>query len=375
MPLLQMENITKQYGKETAVDNLSLNVEKGQFKSLLGPSGCGKTTTLRSVAGLERPDEGRILIDGEVVFDANQGINQNPEDRDVGMVFQSYAVWPHMTVRENVSFPLEMDKVSKDERKNRVDEILETVGLGPYADDLATNLSGGQQQRVAIARALVVEPKIILFDEPLASLDAKLRREMRLEIKQICSEFDATILYVTHAQDEAMFLSDEIALMNNGRVVEEGEPETLHQDPEELFSMEFMGHTNVLDGKIKNVKIPSSAVVDTNIGDIVVNDVDANFRTGDSCIVTVRPKSIDIDPATKQNSDNVFEGTVNFSGPTRDFTEYDIDIKGKSVTTKTTNPVGINKGDRINLFIDPNVAKVWESSEAKKGAVIMQGQE
>lgn len=357
-----MKNIVKQYGQETAVDDLSIDVEQGQFKSLLGPSGCGKTTTLRSVAGLGRPDEGQIFIDGEAVFNAEQGLHKNPEERDVGMVFQSYAVWPHMTVFENVSFPLEMDNVSEDERTERVDEILETVGLEAYADDLATNLSGGQQQRVAIARALVVEPKIILFDEPLASLDAKLRREMRLEIKRICAEFDATILYVTHAQDEAMFLSDEIALMNNGRVVEEGKPETLHQNPKELFSMEFMGHTNVLQGNIKTRNDASTPVVETSIGNMAVANIDTGLVKGNSCIVTVRPKFIEIDQTGEADSENTFEGTVNFSGPTRDFTEYEINVGGKSITTKTANPVGVSEGDRIQLIIDPDMAKAWKNS-------------
>ncbi|MDX1747384.1 MAG: ABC transporter ATP-binding protein, partial [Halobacteriales archaeon] len=194
---LRVENLKKTFGDEVAVDDLSIEVDRGTLKSLLGPSGCGKTTTLRCIAGLERPDSGRIYIDDELVTDPEDGVHTEPENRGIGMVFQSYAVWPHMTVEENVMYPLKIQKIgTKAERKQRVADVLEAVGLTPYADNLATNLSGGQQQRVAISRALVVEPDILLFDEPLSNLDAKLRREMRMEIKRIYREFNTTVLYV-----------------------------------------------------------------------------------------------------------------------------------------------------------------------------------
>ena len=361
MPVLQVEGITKRFGKETAVSDLSISVDRGEFKSLLGPSGCGKTTTLRSIAGLEDPDEGQIFINDQVVFDADRGINVNPEDRDIGMVFQSYGVWPHMTVFQNVSFPLEMQKVKKAERERRVLEILETVGLEPHADDLATNLSGGQQQRVAISRALAVEPQIILFDEPLASLDAKLRREMRMEIKQICDEFDATILYVTHSQDEAMFLSDEIAIMNDGQIVEEGDPKSLHESPDRLFSMQFMGHTNSFDATVESLDGSSGARISTPIGEMTSGDVQDGIAEGDQVMVTVRPKFIEllVDGAGTDGDDNVYTGTVNYIAPTRDFTEYVVEVEGMALTVKTATQLSIAKGDSVQVHIQPSATKIW----------------
>lgn len=361
MTVLKVEEITKRFGSETAVENLSLSVDRGEFKSLLGPSGCGKTTTLRSIAGLEDPQEGRIYINEELVFDAERGINVNPEDRDIGMVFQSYGVWPHMTVFQNVSFPLEMRNTQKEERERRVREILETVGLGPHADDLATNLSGGQQQRVAISRALAVEPQIILFDEPLASLDAKLRREMRMEIKQICDEFDATILYVTHSQDEAMFLSDDIAIMNNGRIVEEGDPKSLHENPRELFSMQFMGHTNSFDARVTSLDGKSEARITTPVGSMDVGQVQEGIEEGDEVMVTIRPKFIDLvetDEVVREEN-NTYVGTVNYIAPTRDFTEYDMEVDGVPLSAKTATPLDVVKGDSIGLYIDPSAVKIW----------------
>jgi len=367
MAILEATDITKTFGDEVAVDGLSIEVEQGEFVSLLGPSGCGKTTTLRSIAGLEKPDSGQITLDGEVVYDSETGVMKEPEERDIGMVFQSYAVWPHMTVYENVAFPLEMVKVPKEERKSRVHDILETVDLAVHADDLATNLSGGQQQRVAIARAIVSEPKILLFDEPLASLDAKLRRELRMEIKQICNEVNISVLYVTHSQDEAMFLSDKIAVMNEGRIVEVDKPTRLHEDPQELFTMEFMGHTNILSATLASTN-GSTHQIDTTIGSVKANHKQDGLQTGEDCILTIRPKFIRLNESNGESDENVYEGRIDFIAPTRDFVEYQVVLDGAEFSVRTSTAADVEIGDTVSLYFDSEDVKVWRLPQEQQTA-------
>lgn len=367
MAILEATGITKKFGDEVAVDDLSIEVEQGEFVSLLGPSGCGKTTTLRSIAGLEKPDSGKIVLDGNVVFDSEKGVMKDPEERNIGMVFQSYAIWPHMTVYENVAFPLEMVDVPKDERKSRVHDILETVDLAIHADDLATNLSGGQQQRVAIARAIVSEPNILLFDEPLASLDAKLRRELRMEIKQVCNEVNISVLYVTHSQDEAMFLSDKIAVMNDGQIVEVDKPTRLHEDPQELFTMEFMGHTNIMTATLKNTN-GSLHQIDTPIGSVMANHKQDGLKNGDKCILTIRPKFIRINESNGEANENVYEGRIEFIAPTRDFVEYQLLLNGTEFSVRTSTAADVEIGDTVNLYFDSEDVKVWRLPQDQKEA-------
>lgn len=358
---LRIEGLTKKFGEEVAVDSLSTTIEEGQLKSLLGPSGCGKTTTLRCVAGLERPTSGEIYIDGELVSAPEKGIHVEPEDRGIGMVFQSYAVWPHMTVEENVRYPLKVQKIgTKDEQKERVREILDVVGLGEYATNLATNLSGGQQQRVAIARALVTEPEILLFDEPLSNLDAKLRRDMRLEIKRIHEQMGTTILYVTHAQDEAMFLSTHIALMNQGSIDAEGDPATLHTDPKTFFSMNFMGRCNTLEGTIQSTD-DSTATAETAMGEFLSSKPIRNYDTGDQVYVCFRPKMCNMENAsTARSGQNVFSGIVESRAMTRDFTEYQIKRADREILGRVPEPLDYQTGDEVTFSIDPDDVRMFD---------------
>ncbi len=232
---------------QPSVCGVSLALAPGEFVTLLGPSGCGKTSTLRSVAGLETPSAGAIVIGGTPVFDSAQRLEVPTHARDIAMVFQSYAIWPHMTVQQNVAFPLEIARVPREEIRQRVDEALRMVGLQAVAGRSATQLSGGQQQRVAIARALVRRSAVMLLDEPLSNLDAKLREQMRLELRQLIKTVGLTALYVTHDQEEALMLSDRIALMSAGRIVESGTPLDLYLRPRTLFGATFLGAAEIFD--------------------------------------------------------------------------------------------------------------------------------
>jgi iron(III) transport system ATP-binding protein len=256
--MFAIENLQKSYfasGAEVrAVDGISLAVETGRLITLLGPSGCGKTTTLRCLAGLERPQAGRIVIGKRTVFDSAQRIFVPASDRGVGMVFQSYAIWPHMTVFENVAFPLRVArgrKYSAADIRERVSRMLDMVQLAGFARRPATQLSGGQQQRLAFARGLVHEPAILLLDEPLSNLDAKLREQMRLELKRLQRSLGITTVYVTHDQSEALALSDEIAVFDSGRIVQRGTPQDIYRQPNSRFVADFVGSANFLPGTVR----------------------------------------------------------------------------------------------------------------------------
>jgi len=280
MPFLALEALTKRFGDQVAVDALDLAVEQGEFVSLLGPSGCGKTTTLQMIAGFVEPTSGAITLEGRDLL----GIK--PSQRGLGIVFQSYALFPHMTAAENVAFGLEMRNVLRAERDQRVTQTLALVGLGALADRYPRRMSGGQQQRVALARALVIQPRILLLDEPLSNLDAKLREEMQIELRQIQRTVGTTTILVTHDQAEAMALSDRIVVMNKGKVEQVGRPHEAYEKPASAFVAGFLGKTNVLPGSVRRENGTSVAV----IGDgrwPVADDV------GDDVTVSVRPEKID----------------------------------------------------------------------------------
>lgn len=245
--MIEISSIGKSYGALKAISDISLTVAKGEFVTLLGPSGCGKTTTLRCVAGLEYPDIGRISIGERNVTDAASGFFLPPNERGIGMVFQSYAVWPHMTVGGNVSFPLRVARRPGNDIKGAVEQALGMVGLAGYADRSATLLSGGQQQRVALARALVANPATLLFDEPLSNLDAKLRVQMRQEIRDLQRRLGASALYVTHDQVEALSMSDRVVVMHNGSIVQIGTPKEIYNRPATAFVASFVGAANLID--------------------------------------------------------------------------------------------------------------------------------
>ena len=270
MAEVRIEHVFKRFGAVTAVNDFDLVVKDGEFVSILGPSGCGKTTTLRMIAGFERATEGEIYIGDHCVSSSVKGSFAPPEKRDIGMVFQSYAVWPHMTVAENVGYPLKIQKVDKKEREERVQKMLELVHLGEYSKRYPHQLSGGQQQRVALARALVAQPGLLLLDEPLSNLDAKLRESMRFEILAIQKELGITVVYVTHDQGEAMAMSDRVVVMSAGVVQQIGAPHEIYTKPANKMVADFIGLVNFIDGEVKgdrvfikgsNVSFPNTAKV------------------------------------------------------------------------------------------------------------------
>ena len=236
---VELKNVTRRFGNNTVIDDLSLSIPQGSMVTLLGPSGCGKTTVLRLVAGLEKPTEGRLFIDGEDVTD------RSIQQRDICMVFQSYALFPHMSLGDNVGYGLKMLGLPKAEIKKRVDEALELVDLAGFADRFVDQISGGQQQRVALARALILKPKVLLFDEPLSNLDANLRRSMREKIRELQQQFNITSLYVTHDQSEAFAVSDMVLVMNKGKIMQLGSPQELYRQPASKFMASFMGDANI----------------------------------------------------------------------------------------------------------------------------------
>jgi iron(III) transport system ATP-binding protein len=295
---VQLENIVKTYDQSVAVDDLTLDIEQGEFLVLLGPSGCGKTTTMRALVGLEEPTSGRISVGGQVLFDRTKGINVPSNQRGMGMVFQSYAIWPHMTVFQNVSYPLEMQRLSRAETRCRVEEMLELVGLGGLGPRGASQLSGGQMQRVALARSLVMRPKVLLLDEPLSNLDAKLRDKLRFELRAIQQELGTTSVYVTHDQAEALALADRIAVMDAGRirqVVQLEAPTELYRRPANTFVADFLGASNLLRGFVrrKNGDAPHVRLADSPLCLPIAAD-DTTPADGSATHLSIRPEVVDL---------------------------------------------------------------------------------
>jgi ABC-type Fe3+/spermidine/putrescine transport system ATPase subunit len=248
--VLRLEAVSKLFGTSRAVDRIGLEIRRGHVFTLLGPSGCGKTTTLRMIAGLERPNEGRIVYAGKTIADAARNLFVPPHKRNMGMVFQSYAIWPHMTVFENVAYPLQLRGMARQTVREKVEKVLRLVGLEALADRPSPDLSGGQQQRVALSRALVYEPDLLLLDEPFSNLDARLRQQMRVEVKLLQQKLGITVLFVTHDQVEALSMSDEIAVMNQGQVEQVGPPSELYDHPASEFVRDFLGQTINLPGNV-----------------------------------------------------------------------------------------------------------------------------
>ncbi len=316
--MIEIRNLCMTYrtahGEHQAVKGVSLDIRQGQFYTLLGPSGCGKTTMLRCVAGLERPDSGEISIGGEIVYSSEKGIWVPPHNRNIGMVFQSYAIWPHMTVFENVAFPLrhKKPKPGRAEIKERVGKALALVHLAGLEDRPAPYLSGGQQQRLALARALVSEPRVLLLDEPLSNLDAKLREEMRFEIRQVVERLGVTTLFVTHEQIEALTMSDVMAVMNDGKIVQEGAPAEIYSKPTGAFVADFIGRSNFLTGKVSSVagsNGSSTAMVETKIGTMHCR-LDVSAAAGEDVTVAIRPENVALMVDQGGAALNQFAGTV-----------------------------------------------------------------
>ncbi len=357
--MIRIQNLDMTYRsaevEHHAVRGLSLEIERGQFYTLLGPSGCGKTTTLRCVAGLEKPDQGEIDVGEDRVYSSSPPIWTDPFNRDIGMVFQSYAIWPHMTVFDNVAFPLRQMKPRppRTEIRDRIMRILALVKLDELADRPSPFLSGGQQQRLALARALVREPSVLLLDEPLSNLDAKLRDEMRAELRDLVKRLNLTTLFVTHEQIEALTMSDRIGVMNDGVIVQEGTPVEIYGKPAHPFVADFIGKTNFFKGQVSNAQSDGDGAgliqVQTPIGPLQTKSAE-NFNAGDEVVVVIRPESVLLD-ATSQPGPNVITGTVDNIAFLGNLTDCEVRLDGQLVRVQLVPPVSIRTGEQVTLSL------------------------
>jgi iron(III) transport system ATP-binding protein len=359
--MLSIENLHKVFqapgsAAVRAVDGINLSVEPGRLLTLLGPSGCGNTTTLRCLAGLERPDSGRIVIGDTTMFDSAKGIFVPASDRGIGMVFQSYAIWPHMSVFENVAFPLRVArtrKYSSTEIKDKVRAALEMVRLGGFEQRSSTKLSGGQQQRLALARGLVHEPKVLLLDEPLSNLDAKLREQMRFELKHLQRTLHITTVYVTHDQAEALALSDEIAVFNAGRVVQRGGPQDIYSHPADRFVADFIGSANFLSGAVTREAGPDGlASVATQHGTFLC-PFGQPVRPGQKVVVSARPEDLMLYPAPPGDGLNALAGTVAGRVFLGDVIDYMVDVGETQLRIRARPEQAFRVRESVHIGIAP----------------------
>jgi len=353
---IEIHGLTRDYFSEgkriRALDNVDLTIPANRIFTLLGPSGCGKTTLLRCIVGLETPDSGEISIGGDLVWSREKGIFVPPEERGLGMVFQTYAIWPHMNVFNNVAYPLQNRKTPAAEIRERVTKVLKFVQLEGFEKRPATKLSGGQQQRVALARALVAEPKVILFDEPLSNLDAKLREETRKELRRFLSELQITAVYVTHDRIEALALSDLIAVMKAGAIVETGNPRKIYFNSDHRFVADFIGRANLIKGRIATEE-GDHAVIDTDMGPIVgLNS--QQIQPGSEAFLCVRPEFMKLAQKDSGNNRNVFKGKVQALIFVGEAYEGEIRIRETVLTTTIPPTEDINEGDTIFVSFDPD---------------------
>ncbi len=345
---VKFENITKKFNETVAVDNVSCTFEAGTLTTLLGPSGCGKTTSLRIIAGLERATDGKISID-------NEDVTILPAtDRDVSMVFQSYALFPHMSVIENVSYGLKMIKVNKEEYIEKALETLKLVNLEGYENRMPSELSGGQQQRVAVARAIVLKPKVLLFDEPLSNLDAKLRRQVREDIREIQQKLGVTTIYVTHDQEEALAISDKVIVMNNAVIAQEGRPKDLYNLPKNKFVANFIGDANVVKAEIINKK---SDIYELKLGEMSIN-IESERDLNGSVSVALRPEKINISKEKNSNSILAKVNNASFVGSNYQYIFNSTLGKLYVVSGDTNNVFKVN--EEVCLTIDAEEIKILE---------------
>ena len=358
---VELRQVTKKFGEVTAVKSINLQIRDGEFFSLLGPSGCGKTTTLRMIGGFEMPTSGEVYIGGEA-----QGFKP-PYQRPVNTVFQNYALFPHMTIAENIAFGLEMRKVPKDEIKKRVAEILEMVQLPGMANRKPKQLSGGQQQRIALARALINQPKVLLLDEPLGALDLKLRKNMQLELKAIQERVGITFIYVTHDQEEAITMSDRIAVMNLGEVLQLGEPEEIYERPTHLFVADFIGESNFIRGTARRrgdgfaLEIPGG-------GALRAGWSAPDVQPDDPAVLAIRPEKLQIHPAEQSlpagdlcSVSGTIEQSVYIGTDTHYIVrlneESRIKVRQQNIQTGGSH---LNVGTRVSVFWDHTQARIFK---------------
>ncbi len=358
IPALQVRDVVKRFGRVAAVNGVSFDVAHGEVLTLLGPSGCGKTTTLRVVAGFERPDAGEVDLQGRTVVAPAKRINLPPEKRGLGMVFQSYAIWPHMTVYENVAYPLVIRRVKSAEIKRRVEETLELVGLQGYGGRPATLLSGGQQQRVALARALVYSPSILLLDEPLSNLDAKLRSQMRIELKRLQQRVSVTVLFVTHDQVEAMSLSTKLAVMNLGKIEQLGTPQEVYEQPATPFVEDFIGRVLRFRGSVAEKDADALVVELDGVPDarLRVAASDEPVSVGSSVLVAIRPEDLQLHDGPGANVLRCAVENVLYLGAECELLLRAGDVAYTHVVSRSLLP---DLGRTIELFLPPRRLRVW----------------
>lgn len=361
-PLLELRNISKYFGSVRAVDGVSFSIQQGEVFTLLGPSGCGKSTTLRLVAGLEHPDGGDIVLGQRVIASATEGVFLPPEKRNMGMVFQSYAIWPHMTVFENVAFPLKLRRWPREKIRARVREVLDIVGLGSLEERQATMLSGGQQQRVALARALVYNPDLLLLDEPLSNLDAKLREHMRLELRSLQRRLGIAVLFVTHDQAEAMTLSDRVGVMSSGRLEQVGTPAEVYERPATPFVRDFLGRTLVLEGAVvRRAAGPVLELVGEDGSVLCFDDSKLErFEERKVVSVAVRPEDVRVEPCAP--GPNRIPAVVEEAAYLGERVEYRVRTSGgRSYVVYGPRRERYPLGTKVDLVIDTSSATVWQS--------------
>jgi len=362
MVSVRLEKVTKRFGKVVAVNNVTLKVEHGEFFTLLGPSGCGKTTTLRVIAGLEMADSGRIFFDETDVTD------YPPHKRETGMVFQNYALWPHMTVFDNIAYGLKIKKLPKQEIKRKVKEVLDLIRLTGMENRYPTQLSGGQQQRVALARALVVEPKVLLLDEPLSNLDAKLRVEMREEIQRIQRRLGITAIYVTHDQEEAMVISDRIAVLNQGMVMQIGTPKELYKRPRNMFVATFLGRYTMVEGIVRSVDKSGFITIQSDNITLVgmVTSTDIRVKEGEKAVAIIRPHAFKFVKPRHQSTPltGIIEW-VSYLGP-----YYEARLKvGKASFLMTVDPsFEVTVGKTLTVYIYPEDIAIFPANMLREEA-------
>ncbi|WP_382322180.1 ABC transporter ATP-binding protein [Hydrogenophaga sp. UC242_50] len=356
--MLRVSNLNTQYKDShgrivKAAQDISIEVPRGKLFTLLGPSGCGKTTTMRSVAGLEKPVSGKITVNGQPVYCSSTGVFIAPNKRNFGMVFQSYAIWPHMNVFQNAAFPLEVGskKFSRREIEDKVMRVLTVVGLENFADREATMLSGGQQQRLALARALAMEPELLLLDEPLSNLDAKLRERMRFELKRLQRELGLTTIYVTHDQSEALALSHEIAVMSEGRIRQIGSPRDIYERPANRFVADFVGLTNFIEGDVRAWVGENLCDVKTGIGVLRVTAYE-KLPVGARVLLSVRPEDVELSELAPVG-ENVLAATVDAKVFLGEFIDFQVKLGDRSLMARAHPSLKTMVGEPLYVRINP----------------------
>jgi iron(III) transport system ATP-binding protein len=358
MPEIHVESLVKQFGDNRALDDVSFTVAEGELFTLLGPSGCGKSTTLMSVAGFQSPEQGRIAVDGVVFFDASSRVNVAAERRNLGIVFQSYAVWPHMTVFDNLAFPLKVRKTKRAAVRARVHEVLELVEMGHLADRYPHQLSGGQQQRVALARALVYSPTVLLLDEPFSNLDAKLRERARAWVKELQSRLGLTTVFVTHDQDEALSMSDRVAVMSLGEVQQIGTPEEIYRRPANRFVAEFVGRVNLLSGQVAAWE-RGRVALELEGGRKLWVDAEQAPPPDSRLTLAVRPEALKVEASDTStlNGSNTLDALVTSVAFLGDRYQLELDAAGLALTAQVSRLV---PGERVKVHIPADACAIVE---------------